>query len=225
MSSSSRLLQWTGNVHSDWVPSKRPIHLPLPVLDYDSHYKVWEWKFRILLKHNSLQGFIEAPEPSKPLKHGSRSEQLEQAAATTHCLALLGSSVSEHILADLITLSPNNRLPDDPYVLFNRVEKLVHNIQLASEANNQQLCSYLIVAEQFSTIQEVFETLDGLNKQDYTSSAWGNLILIAALLVKRRFPSCQPAAVKHYISKVQDETLALTEKEWKNMVSEFKNAF
>lgn len=209
---------------TDWVPSKRPIQLPLPKLEYDSHFEVWEWQFRNLLKHNSLLGFIHFLGPSvtpTPVTW----QQKEEIAAATHCLSLLGSCVSEHILADLITISQDNKLPDDPCRLFRDVKKLVTDVHTLCAGSwsgaNPQLWSLLTGrTHAFSTIHQLLEDLEGVHRRIHKKELRRDLIFMTTLLVKRNFPSCRPDFLRKYINKAKDMQVDVGVNVWLEMRSE-----
>lgn len=210
--------------YADWIPSKRPIQLPLPKLEYDSQLEVWEWKFRTLLKHNSLSAFIEHPGPSVP-PVPKNVEQEEEIDAATHCLALLGSCVSEEILADLLTLSIDNKLPGDPCRLFYDVKKHVNEVQSSWKRTNPN--SWDIFTRPHRQHLTVAELLDGLESKHYGSykkESFRNLILMAALAVKRCFLFCPSDIVRRYIAKAKDAKVDLGERAWLDMRRELIRA-
>lgn len=220
----ARLAPKKGLWWADWDPSKRPIELPLPKLEYDSHFKVWEWKFRALLRHNSLLPFINDPGPSVTSTPRNDDEQ-EELAAATHCLALLGSCISEQILADLLTLSSNDKLPEEPHHLFRVAKKHVNDVQgLWKETNPKFWDLFMGRDDQFKTVEQLFDKLEGVRNKDYTKESWRTFILMVALLIKRNFPSCLPHSVQKYIHKAKNQMVDVGEKEWNDMKSEMMDA-
>lgn len=89
MSFSNRLTPKEGHWFTDWDPSNRPIPVPLPKLEYESHFGVWEWKLKTLLKHSSLSGFITFPGPSFTPSQ-QNDQEAENAAAANYGLVLWG---------------------------------------------------------------------------------------------------------------------------------------
>ncbi|KAI7781081.1 hypothetical protein LA080_015201 [Diaporthe eres] len=224
MSFHYRLAPRTGVWFTDWVPSKRPIELPLPKLEYDSQFKVWEWKLRTLLRHNSLLPFINEPGPSV-ISDPRNREQQEELAAATHCLALLGSCISEQILADLLTLSPNGKLPKEPCLLFIAARNHVNDAQgLWKETANPEFWGLFTGRDdQIRTAKQLFAKLEGVRNRTYTKESWHTFILMTALLTKRKFPFCLPHSVQKYIDKANNEKIDVGEKEWQDMRSEMMN--
>ncbi|KAG6358116.1 hypothetical protein INS49_014000 [Diaporthe citri] len=228
MSFHSRLAPKKGAWFADWAPSKRPIELPLPKLEYDSHFEVWEWRFRTLLRHNSLLAFIDEPGPSVT-SDPKNNEQREELAAATHCLALLGSCISEHILAHLLTLTPYYKVLDDPYILFREAKKHVNDVQdLWKETTNPEFWGLFSGQDgQFRTVKQLFAKLEDVRNKTYTKKSWRTFILMAALLTKRNFPLCLPHSVQKYIDRENDPKVPkvdVGEKEWNDMRSEMMNA-
>lgn len=225
MSFSNRLLPKKGHWFTDWDPSKRPIPVPLPKLEYESHFEIWEWKLRTLLEHNSLSGFITFPGPSftPPQKD---DQEAENAAAATYCLVILGSCISEDILADLLTLSPGNKLPEDPYSLLQKVKNIVKDVQdLWKETTNPEFWGLFTGREdQFQRVEQLFDKLEGVRNKTYTKESWRKFILMAALLTKRKFPFCLPHSVQKYVDKASNKKVDVGEKEWQDMKSEMMNA-
>lgn len=224
MSFHHRLAPKIGAWWAEWAPSKRPIELPLPKLEYDSHFGVWEWKFRTLLRHNSLLPFIIDSGP--PVTSDPRSnEQKEELAAATHCLALLGSCISEQILADLLTLSSNDKLPEEPYLLFRAATKHVNDVQgLWKETNPKFWALFTGRDDQFRTVKQLFDKLEGVRNRTCTKESWRTFISMVAMLTKRNFPSCLPHSVQKYIDKAKNQNVDVGEKEWHDMRSEMMNA-
>lgn len=225
MSFHHRLAPKIGAWWAEWAPSKRPIELPLPKLEYDSYYEVWEWNFRTLLRHNSLLPFINGPGPSVTSTPRTSEEQ-EELAAATHCLALLGSCISEQILADLLTLSPSGKLPEEPCLLFIAARNHVNDVQrLWKETANPEFWGLFTGRDdQIRTVIQLFAKLEGVRNKTYTKESWRTFILMAALLTNRKFPFCLPHSVQKYIDKANNEKVDLGEKEWKDMRSEMMNA-
>lgn len=220
----ARLSPKTGSWFADWNPSKRPIQLPLPKLEYDSQSEVWEWKLKTLLRHNSLLPFIEHPGPSVT-SVPRNSEQQEEIAAATHCLALLGSCISEQILSDLLTLSPNNKLPEDPYLLFRDVKKHINDVQHSWKVTDRKLCDL------FTERNGAYQTMSSLvfclenarNRPNLTG--YRKPIMMAVLLAKRNFPSCPHAIICKYIAKATDARVDPGERDWVEMAGELMRAF
>lgn len=79
-------------------PWKRTFQLSLPPLEYESNVEVWQWRVKLVFKHNSLWHLLMTSAPRPPYLTA------EQTAAARHCVALLASCISETILADLLTL-------------------------------------------------------------------------------------------------------------------------
>lgn len=217
----ARLPPKIGRWFSDWEPSKRPIHLPLPKLEYDSQFEVWEWKLRNLLRHNSLLGFINHRGPVAPLAPRNL-EQQEESAAAAHCLALLGSCISEDILADLLILSPNNELPEDPCRLLTDVKKHVHDVQNPWKQSNPHV--WEIFVKQGLSNPTVQHLLDDLKRSHFNNNkdSSRNLVLMGALVVKRRFPFCPTDIVRKYISKTKHAEAGVGEETWSQMTQELE---
>lgn len=224
MSFPTRLPPKTGQWFSEWEPAERPIQLPLPKLEYDSQFGVWEWKLRNLLRHNSLLLFIDSPGPpatSLPMQ-GVKQEEL---AAAAHCLALLGSCISEDILADLVTLSPYNKLSDDPYQLFADVKKHVNNAQYPWKQSDPRV--WEVFAKEGVSSVTLGHLLDGLNRSHlrlYKKDGFRNFILMAALVVKWKFPFCPIDIVRRYIAKAKDVVADVGETTWFEMRKELMGA-
>lgn len=220
----ARLSPKTDQWFADWIPSKRPIQLPLPKLEYDSQLEIWEWKFRTLLKHNSLSAFIEHPGPSVPPVPRDE-EQQEEISAATHCLALLGSCVSEEILADLLTLSTDNKLPEDPCRLFMDVKKHVTQAQSSWKQTNPGPWNIFIRRHrQPPTVAELLNDLLSVNDTPYKPDSFRNLILMTAIMVKRCFLFCPSDIVRKYITKATDSKVGLGKREWLDMRNELITA-
>lgn len=225
MSFQDRLASKKSEWFTDWDPSKRPIQVPLPKLEYETHFEVWEWKIRTVFKHHLLQGFINLPSPSI-IPVDLSAVQKENAAAATYCLVLLGSCICEDVLADLLTLSPDNKLPEDPYVFLQKVKKLVNDVQvLWKETTNPEFWGLFTRRDgQFRVVEELFAKLEDVRNETYTNESWRTFILMAALLTKRKFPFCLPYSVQKYIDKANNRKVDVGEKEWIDMKSEMMDA-
>lgn len=223
-----RLAPKKGAWFADWAPSKRPIELPLPKLEYDSHFEVWEWRFRTLLRHNSLLLFIDEPGPSVT-QDPKNDKEREELAAATHCLALLGSCISEHILAYLVTLTPYYKVLEDPYILFREAKKHVNEVQdLWKETTNPEFWDLVTRRnDQFRTARQLLARLEGVRNKTYKKESWRTFILMAAFLAKKKFPFWIPDLVQKYVDKSNDPKVTKVdagEKEWDEMRSEMMNA-
>lgn len=219
----ARLPPKDGTWLTDWDPSKRPIQLPLPRLEYDSQSEVWEWKLKTLLRHNSLLPFIEHPGPSVTTVPKDR-EQKEEIAAATHCLALLGACISEQILSDLLTLSPNNKLPEDPCLLFRDVKKHINDVQHSWRLTDRKLCD--LFTERNGAYQTMTSLVFCLENARHRPNLTGyrKPILMAVLLAKRNFPSCPHSIIWKYIAKATDARVDPGERDWVEMTGELMRA-
>lgn len=207
MSFTARLSQVEREWYAAKDPSRRPVQLPLPKLDYGSDFEVWEWKFRNLLKHNSLLCFIDVPGPPVTPAPRNSQEQLDIAAAT-HCLVLLGSCVSEHILADILIPSQDNRLPEDPFQLFQKVKKFAASFRHIRgwKGGNPSIWDHFTgraTLDSTPAVREVLQRLGNIYRMRDKDNRH-TVIIVAVLVVKRSYPSLPPEIIRKYVQKATD---------------------
>lgn len=212
--------------YQDWEPSRRPIQLQLPILTYESNLAVWQEKMRTILRHASISGCIDTKMPANMFDTNN-----ERWAAATYCLALLESSLSEEILVDRLTLSSDAKLPQDPYVLFTQVELLVKAVQMLKRRSNpaahNNLWNVLQGRRHYQHVHGLLDDLEMAPKNEYTGKDFCKFVLVAALLVKRYFPTCQPRTIQQIINEALTEGSAYTmqpgEQHWVNMRNLLRN--
>jgi hypothetical protein len=140
-------------------------------------------------------------------------------AAATHSLALLAACISEYILSDLLTISPNTKLTEDPHQLFLAVKEHVNAVQALWKVTHCELWGVFMGREStFRTVKQIFENLE--NSRSAYKGVNCNMISMTALLVKRNFPSCPLGPLQMYSTKAKDGKHAIGDKVWIEMRSE-----
>lgn len=192
---------------------KRPFHLSLPPLEYESDVKVWQWRVKLVLKHNSLWHLVvtSAPRPTY--------QTAEQTATARHCAALLASCISETILADLLTLFPGNENEnlEVPHILFERAKRTVQAIQMVREDSSTMLQDFLSKKKRPLTLMTLLNALDRPPGKSDTPDRWLNIIWVTSLLVKRYKLSNQANAADDFIEEAHNEDSHLNEKNFKEL--------
>lgn len=194
-------------------PWRRPVQLPLPTLEYESDLKVWNWRVKLIFKHNSLLRFVLMSAPRPPY------ENSEEAATATYCAALLSSCISETVLADILKLSPEGLL-EDPRVLFERAGRIFKAVQMIRRDGSIMLQDFLSQAKRPAYAKSVFDALDYLPKKGSAIDSWRNIILVAALLVKRYGLANLTHAAEDIIKKAHDEGKYPDEDDFKKLMAE-----
>lgn len=224
MSHSDRMPTMKTAWYQEWNPSRRPIQLQLPVLSYESNVRVWQEKAKTILRYAAVSGFIEAPLPCIPDKN------TERWAAATYCLALLESSISEDVLADLITLSAGGELSQDPYVVFAQAKRLAEAVEAFRKHSNpaarNNLWDALRGRRHYQNFREFVGDLDTAPKNHHMN--YNCFILVVALLVKRHFPyAARQFPMLHQLTSaalVLMSTPYIGADDWIKMMNELKKA-
>lgn len=206
---------------ADSEPCRRPVQLPLPTLSYESNLKVWKWRVKMVFKHNSLWRFLLRRVPST-------NQPPEDAAVATYCAALLSSCISETILADVLTLSPESEVSEDPYVIYERAERMFKAVRMIRNRGSTELQDIVagarrltredkrMVSNALDTVSESFSKIpDGID-------GWRNLILITVLLVKRYDLANVTSAVRDIMNKAHDENELPVQRDFKKLAEELE---
>lgn len=200
-----------GAWYTDMEPWRRPVQLSLPILEYESDWKVWEWRIKLILKHKSLLHFVLGP---------VTNENFEEAPAATYCAALLSSCISEQILADILTLSSDGKLPEDPHVIFERTMRTVKAVQMVRDTGSIRLRDVLFNSKRPDNAEILLGSLQALPRKDYTIENWRNIILVTALLFKRYNLVVLTSDMKETVRKAFDEGKYLDENDFKSLTNE-----
>ncbi|ROW09943.1 hypothetical protein VPNG_06265 [Cytospora leucostoma] len=188
--------------YQNWEPSRRPFQLQLPVLSYESHFEVWQQKLKTILRRAAVEGFLESPLPLDDLDTNS-----DEWAAATYCSALLESSISDDVLADLLTLSADGELSQDPYAILCQVRRLVKAVQTVKE--NSSSAARINLRNVFQGrihYENADELREDVTAMDYNDNDLYSFILVAALLIKIDFPAYQPDRLQEHVSSVLQPT-------------------
>lgn len=204
-----------GPWYTDMAPWRRPVQLPLPTLGYESDVEVWQWRVKLVLKHNSLWHLVESSVP-RPTHQNA-----EQAATARHCAALLASCISEPVLADLLTLFPEteNENLEVPHILFERAKRTVQAIQMVREDSSTMLQDYLSKKKRPLTLMTLLIALDPPPGKSDTPDRWLNIIWVTSLLVKRYKLSKQANAADDFIEEAHNGDSHLDEQNFKQLRS------
>lgn len=196
-----------GPWYTDMAPWRRPVQLPLPTLEYESDVEVWQWRVKLVLKHNSRWYLVENSAP-RPIHQTD-----EQAAIARHCAALLASCISESILADLLTLFPGNENQnlEVPHILFERAKRTVQAIQMVREDSSTMLQDFLSKKMRPLTLMTLLNALDPPPGKTDTPDRWLNIIWVTSLLVKRYKLSNQANAADDFIEEAHNGNSHLDE--------------
>lgn len=195
-------------------PWRRPVQLPLPTLEYESDLRVWQWRVKLVLKHNSLLRFVLMSAPQPPY------ESSEEEAAATHCAALLSSCISDIILGDILTLSPEVELLEDPRAIFERTKRIFKAVQMIRRDGSILLRDILSEAKRPQSLDVVLNALSALPRKGDTSNSWRNIVLIAVLLAKRYGLALLTYATKDIIKRAHDEGEYLSEDDFRKLRAE-----
>lgn len=199
--------------YRDMEPGQRPVQPPLPTLEYESDLKVWQWRVKLVLKHNSLLCFVLMSAPQPPYKSS------EEDAAATHCAALLSSCISEIILGDILTLAPEGDFLEDPRVIFVRTERIFKAVRMVRKDGSIFLRDILSGEKRPQSLDMVCNALSALPRKGDTLNSWRNIILIAVLLIKRYDLAELTGATKDIIKRAHDESEYLSEDDFKKMMA------
>ncbi|KAK7700403.1 hypothetical protein SLS64_011011 [Diaporthe eres] len=146
-------------------------------------------------------------------------ENPEEAAAATYCAALLSSCISETVLADLLTLSPEELL-EDPRVIFERAGRIIKAVQMIRRDGSIMLRDFLSEAKRPANTKTLFDALNALPRKDHTIDGWRNIILVAVLLVKRYKLAHLTDAVEDITRKAHDEGKYSDEDDFRKLMAE-----
>lgn len=197
-----------GALYTDMELWKRPFHLFLPPLEYESDVEVWQWRVKLVLKHNSLWELVLSSAPR---------QTAEQAATARHCAALLASCISETILADLLTLFPNNEDLEIPHILFERAKRTVQAVQMVRKDSSAMLRDLLSKTTLPVTLKTLLNALDPPPGESDTPNRWLNIIWVTSLLVKRYKLTNQTSAADYFIENAHNGDCQRTEKNFKEL--------
>lgn len=165
----------------------------------------------MVLKHNSLWHLVEssAPRPT--------NQTAEQAATARHCAALLASCISEVILADLLTLFPENESLEIPHILFGRAKRTVQAVQMVQKDSSAMLRDLLSKTTLPVTLKTLLNALDPPPGKSDTPNRWLNIIWVTSLLVKRYKLTNQTGAADYFIENAHKGDCQRTEKNFKEL--------
>lgn len=165
----------------------------------------------MVLKHNSLWHLVESS-PPRPIHQTD-----EQAATAKHCAALLASCISETILADLLTLFPDNKDLEIPHVLFGRAKRTVQAVQMVQKDSSAMLRDLLSKTTLPVTLKTLLNALDPPPGKSDTPNRWLNIIWVTSLLVKRYKLTNQTSAADYFIENAHNGDCQRTEKNFKEL--------
>lgn len=147
-------------------------------------------------------------------------ESSEEEAAATHCAALLSSCISDIILGDILTLSPEGELLEDPHVIFERTKRIFKAVQMIRRDGSILLRDILSEAKRPQGLDVVFNALNALPRKDNTLNSWRNIVLIAVLLAKRYDLATLTRAANEIIKRAHDEAEYLSEDDFRKLRAE-----
>lgn len=172
----------------------------------------------MVFKHNSLWRLLLGRVPST-------HQTLEDAAVATYGAALLSSCISETILADLLTLSPE---VEDPYIIYERAERMFKAVRMIRNRGSTELQDIVAGARRLTRedkrmVSNALDTVsESFSKRPDGIDGWRNLILITVLLVKRYDLANVTSAARDIMNKAHDEKELPVQRDFKKLAEELE---
>lgn len=132
------------------------------------------------------------------------------------------------MLADVLTLTPEEELSEDPHVICERALRMYKAVRMIRNKGSAEL-QHIVAGARRITRQDAAVVSNALHAVSESLSMggdgindWRNLILITVLLVKRYGLANVTGAVRDIINKAHDEKEFLVERDFQKLVEELE---